>query len=86
MKLGVEGEDIPGVMEGIGFLRAVSLGEKANVGKKVAVIGGGNTAIDCARTAKRLGAKEVTIVYRRSRAEMPASEEEVSSRRGRNKD
>jgi heterodisulfide reductase subunit A-like polyferredoxin len=77
MKLGVEGEDIPGVMEGIEFLRAASLGEKVNVGKKVVVIGGGNTAIDCARTAKRLGAKEVTIVYRRSRDEMPASEEEV---------
>jgi len=79
MKLGVEGEDIPGVMEGIGFLRATSLGEKVDVGKKVAVIGGGNTAIDCARTAKRLGAKEVTIVYRRSRTEMPASEEEVTA-------
>ena len=79
MKLGVEGEDIPGVTEGIGFLRATSLGEKVSVGMKVAVIGGGNTAIDCARTAKRLGAKEVTIVYRRSRAEMPASEEEVTA-------
>ena len=79
MRLGVEGEDIPGVMEGIGFLRATSLGGKVSVGKKVAVIGGGNTAIDCARTAKRLGAKEVTIVYRRSRAEMPASEEEVTA-------
>ncbi|MDH4299540.1 MAG: FAD-dependent oxidoreductase, partial [Dehalococcoidia bacterium] len=82
MKLGVEGEDIPGVMEGIEFLRAVSLGKKVNVGKKVAVIGGGNTAIDCARTAKRLGAKQVTIVYRRSRAEMPASEEEVTAAEG----
>ena len=79
MKLGVEGEDIPGVMEGIGFLRAVNLGEKIDVGNRVAVIGGGNTAIDCARTAKRLGAKEVTIVYRRSRAEMPASAEEVTA-------
>jgi heterodisulfide reductase subunit A-like polyferredoxin len=79
MKLGVEGEDIPGVMEGIGFLRAISLGKKVNIGKNVAVIGGGNTAIDCARTAKRLGAKEVTIVYRRSRTEMPASEEEVTA-------
>jgi heterodisulfide reductase subunit A-like polyferredoxin len=79
MKLGVEGEDIHGVMEGIGFLRAVALGEKVNVGKRVAVIGGGNTAIDCARTAKRLGAKEVTIVDRCSHAEMPASEEEVTA-------
>jgi heterodisulfide reductase subunit A-like polyferredoxin len=79
VKLGVEGEDSQGVMEGIGFLRAVSLGEQVHIGKKVAVIGGGNTAIDCARTAKRLGAKEVTIVYRRSRAEMPAAEEEVKA-------
>lgn len=79
MRLGVEGEDIPEVMEGIGFLRATSLGGKVNVGKKVAVIGGGNTAVDCARTARRLGAKEVTIVYRRSRVEMPASGEEVTA-------
>ena len=79
MRLGVEGEDIPGVMEGIGFLRATSLGEKVDMGKKVAVIGGGNTAIDCACTAKRLGAEEVTIVYRRSRAEMPAAVEEVAA-------
>ena len=79
MRLGVEGEDLPGVMEGIAFLRAAGLGEKVTVGKKVAVIGGGNTAIDCACTAKRLGAKEVTIVYRRSRDEMPAAAEEVES-------
>lgn len=79
MKLGVEGEDIPEVVEGIGFLRAANLGEKVSIGEKVAVIGGGNTAIDCARTAKRLGAKTVAIVYRRSRAEMPASEEEVTA-------
>jgi heterodisulfide reductase subunit A-like polyferredoxin len=79
MKLGIEGEDIPGVMEGIGFLQATNLGEKVNVGNKVAVIGGGNTAIDCARTAKRIGAKEVIIVYRRSRTEMPASEEEITA-------
>ena len=79
MRLGVEGEDTSGVTEGIEFLRAMSLGKKVNVGKKVAVIGGGNTAIDCARTAKRLGSGEVTIVYRRSRAEMPAAEEEVKA-------
>ena len=79
MKLGVEGEDSPGVMEGIGFLRASSLGEKVKVGKKVSIIGGGNTAVDCACTAKRLGAQEVTIVYRRSRSEMPAAEEEVEA-------
>ncbi len=79
MRLKVEGESLPGVMDGIGFLRAVNLGEKVEVGKKTVVIGGGNTAVDCARTAKRLGAEEVTIIYRRSRAEMPASAEEVAA-------
>lgn len=79
MRLGVEGEDLPGVLEGVEFLRAVNLGEKTKLGKKVAVVGGGNTAIDCARTAKRLGAGEVSIIYRRSRAEMPASAEEVAA-------
>jgi heterodisulfide reductase subunit A-like polyferredoxin len=79
MRLGVEGEDLPGVLEGVQFLRAVNLGEKIKLGKKVAVVGGGNTAIDCARTAKRLGSEEVSIVYRRSRAEMPASAEEVAA-------
>ena len=79
MRLRVEGEELPGVIEGISFLRAVNLGEKVEVGKKTAVIGGGNTAVDCARTAKRLGAEEVKIVYRRSRSEMPASAEEVAA-------
>ncbi len=78
-RLGVEGDELRGVMEGIKFLRQISLGEKIKVGKKVAVIGGGNTAIDCARTARRLGAKEVRIVYRRSAAEMPALAEDVAS-------
>lgn len=76
-KMGVEGEDTPGVLAGTNFLRAVSMGKKVEVGKRVAVIGGGNTAIDAARTAVRLGADEVSIVYRRSRTEMPASEWEV---------
>jgi len=79
MRLGVEGESLPGVMDGIRFLRAVNLGEKVEIGKKTVVIGGGNTAVDCARTAKRLGAEEVTIMYRRSQAEMPASAEEVAA-------
>ena len=65
--------------DGIKFLQAVNLGEKVQVGKRVAIIGGGNTAIDCARTAKRLGGEDVRIVYRRSRAEMPASEEEIQA-------
>jgi len=75
--IGVEGEDNPRVMGGVSFLRRVSMGEKVEVGDRVAVIGGGNTAMDSARTARRLGAKEVTIVYRRTRAEMPASHEEI---------
>ncbi len=79
VRLGVEGEDLPGVMEGILFLRRINLGEKVRVGKKVAVIGGGNTAIDCARTARRAGAKDVTIIYRRSRGEMPALPEDVAA-------
>jgi NADPH-dependent glutamate synthase beta subunit-like oxidoreductase/Pyruvate/2-oxoacid:ferredoxin oxidoreductase delta subunit len=79
VRLGVEGEDLPGVMEGIRFLRSINLGEKIKVGKKVAIVGGGNTAIDCARTARRIGAKDVTIIYRRSRAEMPALAEDVAA-------
>ncbi len=79
MKLGIEGEDSPGVIDGATFLRRVSLGEKIEVGDKVAVVGGGNVAIDGARTALRLGASEVNILYRRTRAEMPASPEEVEA-------
>jgi len=79
LTMGVDGEDSPGVMDGASFLRKVNLGEKVNVGDSAAVIGGGNAAIDSARTALRLGAKEVTIVYRRTRTEMPASPEEVEA-------
>lgn len=74
--MGIEGEGLKGVMHGIDFLRKVNTGEKVDIGEKVIVVGGGNTAIDVARTALRLGA-EVTIVYRRSRMEMPANEQEV---------
>ena len=77
MKLEIPGEDLKGVYHGVEFLRRVNLGEKVEVGEKVVVVGGGNAAIDAARTVYRLGAKEVTIVYRRSRAEMPADEEEI---------
>ncbi len=77
LKIGVKGEDSPGVMDCVSFLRQVSLGKKVDVGESVAVIGGGNAAIDSARTALRLGAKEVTIVYRRTQGEMPASAEEI---------
>jgi heterodisulfide reductase subunit A-like polyferredoxin len=76
-RLGVDGEDLWGVWQGLDFLRAANLGQPPEVGERVAVIGGGNVAMDAARTALRLGAKSVTVVYRRSRAEMPALDEEV---------
>jgi NADPH-dependent glutamate synthase beta subunit-like oxidoreductase len=79
MGLGVEGEDNPQVMDCASFLRDVSLGKEVKIGTRVAVIGGGNAAIDSARTALRVGAKEVTIVYRRTRVEMPANPEEVET-------
>jgi heterodisulfide reductase subunit A-like polyferredoxin len=74
--LGIPGEDADGVIQGVEFLRRQSLGEPLTVGKKLAVIGGGNVAIDVACTARRLGS-DVTIVYRRSREEMPAFAHEV---------
>ncbi|MGQ9641000.1 MAG: FAD-dependent oxidoreductase [Candidatus Bathycorpusculaceae bacterium] len=77
MKLNVPGEDLKGVVNAVDFLKAVALGEHVAVGERVAVIGGGNTAIDAARTAKKLGAKEIIILYRRSREEMPALPHEV---------
>ena len=77
-KLNIPGEDdYPQVLSAVDFLRRVALGERLKPGHKVAVIGGGNVAIDAARTCVRLGCEKVTIVYRRSRAEMPAHEEEV---------
>ena len=75
--LGVPGEDSPGVLCGIDLLREVNMGNKVKLGSRVAVIGGGNTAMDSARTALRLGAKEVSVIYRRSRYEMPANPDEV---------
>jgi len=77
VRMGIEGEDDPAVMDVISFLRRVNSGERAIVGNRVVVAGGGNAAIDAARTALRLGAKEVTIVYRRSRDEMLADSAEV---------
>lgn len=77
IKMGVEGEEHPKVMECIDFLRDVNFGKKVKLENRVAVIGGGNAAIDAARTALRLGAKDVTIFYRRTRAEMPANASEV---------
>ncbi len=77
MNMGAEGEDTAGVVGGTEFLKEVNLGEKVKVGDRVVVVGGGNVAFDAARTALRLGAKKVTIAYRRTRAEMPASAEEI---------
>ncbi len=74
--MGIEGENVEGVIKGIEFLKKLNKGEKVNIGKKIAVIGGGNTAIDSARCALRLGA-DVEILYRRSRNEMPAIPSEV---------
>jgi NADPH-dependent glutamate synthase beta subunit-like oxidoreductase/Pyruvate/2-oxoacid:ferredoxin oxidoreductase delta subunit len=75
-KLWLDNEDAPNVMSGVEFLNRINSGEKIDVGDKVLVVGGGDTAIDAARIAKRLGA-DVTIVYRRTRNEMPAIEEEI---------
>ena len=76
-KLRCPGEELPGVMTGIDFLRAINLGEAPAIGTSVAVIGGGNVAIDVARAAVRLGA-EVTVVYRRDRDSMPAADDEIA--------
>jgi heterodisulfide reductase subunit A-like polyferredoxin len=78
LKLNVEGENLTGVIHGIDFLRKVANGEKVQLGKKVAVIGGGNAAMDAARTALRIGS-DVTILYRRTREEMPAIPSEVDA-------
>jgi len=77
-KLNVKGEELEGVTGGIDFLREVNLGKKMDLkGKRVAVVGGGSTAMDAARTALRLKASEVSVIYRRSREEMPAQAAEV---------
>ena len=76
--LGIENSNVSGVIDGIEFLYRVNTGEKVKVEDKVVVVGGGNVAIDCARTCVRLGFKDVNIVYRRSRAEMPAIAEEIA--------
>ncbi|MBQ6019590.1 MAG: FAD-dependent oxidoreductase [Clostridia bacterium] len=71
------GEELEGVFGGIDFLREAALGGKPAIGKKTAIVGGGNTAMDACRTAVRLGAEEVSIIYRRTRAEMPAEDIEI---------
>ena len=77
MALGVPGETEPGVLGGVDFLREVNLNKPVKLGQRVAIVGGGNTAIDCARTAVRMGARDISLIYRRTRAEMPAAPEEV---------
>jgi NADH-quinone oxidoreductase subunit F len=78
-KMGIPGEDLKGVTDAIDFLRNVILGKEIKVGSKVAVVGGGNSAIDAARTALRTGAREVHIIYRREKADMPAEVEEIEA-------
>jgi len=75
--LNIEGENLEGCFTGIDFLSRIGNNEEVPIGKNVAVIGGGNTAIDCVRTLVRKGAKKVSIVYRRTRKEMPANEVEI---------
>ncbi|ROQ89838.1 FAD-dependent oxidoreductase [Desulfosoma caldarium] len=78
-KLGIVGEELEGVESGVDFLENIAAGRPVKVGRRVVVIGGGNVAIDAARSALRLGAEKVTILYRRSRKEMPASHEEIEA-------
>jgi len=77
LRMGIEGEESPGVIDGATFLREVNLGLKPSLGEEVAVVGGGNVAMDAARAAVRLGTSKVSILYRRSRAEMPAGPDEI---------
>jgi len=76
-KIGIEGEELQGVIPALDLLKNVNSGKKVEIGEHVAVIGGGNVAVDAARVALRLGAKQVFMLYRRSRAEMPAFQPEV---------
>ncbi|MFQ6077674.1 MAG: NAD(P)-binding protein, partial [Thermodesulfobacteriota bacterium] len=77
LRLNIPGEEGQGVIPGVVFLQMINSGEEVQVGERTVVIGGGNVAIDAARSALRSGAKEVTILYRRSRQEMPANDEEI---------
>jgi NADPH-dependent glutamate synthase beta subunit-like oxidoreductase len=80
-RLSIPGERLAGVWGGVEFLRKFNLGQKISLGARVIVLGGGNVALDCARAALRLGAKEVRILYRRSLNEMPAIPEEIAAAR-----
>jgi len=76
-KLGIPGEDLKGVIHGVTFMRMVNLGEEPKIGSRAAIVGGGNTAMDTARSSLRLGAREVFILYRRTREEMPVDQSEL---------
>ncbi|HEX77439.1 MAG TPA: FAD-dependent oxidoreductase [Dehalococcoidia bacterium] len=76
-RLGIDGEDLPGVVDGLSFLRQVHMGQKVQIGERVAVIGGGHAALDSARIARRLGAGEVSLIYPGTREELTATAEEV---------
>ena len=76
MPLGIPGDDAEGVWHALDLLKRVAAGERPDLGKNVLIVGGGNTAMDAARTAQRLAGAPVTVVYRRTRGEMPAVEEE----------
>ncbi len=78
-RLAISGENTEGVVQGVDFLRQAALGQHKNGIKKAIVVGGGNVAIDASRTLVRTGATDVTVLYRRSRSEMPAYEEEVKA-------
>jgi NADPH-dependent glutamate synthase beta subunit-like oxidoreductase len=81
LKLNIPGEELPGVIGGLEFLKNINSGKKITPGKKVVVIGGGNVALDAARTASRLVSGDITIVYRRSEREMPAHRENIREAR-----
>jgi heterodisulfide reductase subunit A-like polyferredoxin len=78
-KMAIPGEDTSGVVQGVDFLRQAALGQWTEKAKNAVIIGGGNVAIDAARTQVRMGANQVTILYRRTRQEMPAFEEEIDA-------
>lgn len=78
VKAGCPGEELEGVYGGIEFLRSIAVKAPVDVGERVVIVGGGNTAMDACRSAVRLGAKEVTVVYRRTESEMPAEKDEIA--------
>jgi NADPH-dependent glutamate synthase beta subunit-like oxidoreductase len=77
LRMGIDGEDLDGIYGGLDYLRSVNLGQPPRLGKTVAVIGGGNTAMDAVRSARRLGAEKALILYRRGLEEMPSRPEEI---------